>query len=477
MRTNPWVAWPAGTDPAALAARVRSAHESFLSGAPIGPVRSVVLESWRRSRSSGVDPARPRVQVDLGAADLAAYRAGHALAPLMPIVRGLLLDGTGADGLVVAVADHRGRLLWVEGDRGVRRAVERAGFVEGATWDEGAAGTNAPGVALAKDHAVQVFAAEHFAAAVQPWSCSAAPIHAPDGRVLGVLDITGGDIAAAPHALQLVRATVAAMESELAVRALRAATSRHAATARRPLRADAVQQPDDEATLVPTADPALRPDPASTARHMTKAPTATPPPPARLDVLGQAGAVLVLDPQSAADQHEELGLRHSEVLLLLAAHPEGLSAERLACELHERTLSGVTVRAEVSRLRRVVGPLLGPSRPYRLAAPLVTDADAVRVHLARGDVAAGVRAYRGPVLPRSTAPGVVRLREELDAEVRAAVEATDDVAAVLAWTCSAHGADDWSAWRRLTALAPPGSPAAARARAHLTLLERELGAG
>jgi hypothetical protein len=33
---------------------------------------------------------------------------------------------------------------------------------EGAGWGEGDAGTNAVGTALAVDHAVQVFAAEHF---------------------------------------------------------------------------------------------------------------------------------------------------------------------------------------------------------------------------------------------------------------------------------------------------------------------------
>src|SRR4051794_24362745 len=89
-------------------------------------------------------------------------------------------------------------------------------FVAGACWSEDVAGTNAPGTALAIDHAVQIFGSEHFRRPVQPWSCSAAPVHDPlSGVLLGAIDVTGGDHVASPHVLTLVRATVAAVESEL----------------------------------------------------------------------------------------------------------------------------------------------------------------------------------------------------------------------------------------------------------------------
>ena len=93
-----------------------------------------------------------------------------------------------------------------------------------------------------------------------------------------------------------------------------------------------------------------------------------------------------------------LSLRHAEILLLLARHPAGLSADELAVLLSEHELSDVTVRAEVSRLRRLVGPLLSESRPYRLTAPLRTDVDMVHALLDAGDVDAALTAYPGPVL-------------------------------------------------------------------------------
>jgi hypothetical protein len=66
----------------------------------------------------------------------------------------------------------------------------------------------------------------------------------------------------------------------------------------------------------------------------------------------------------------------------------------------------VTVRAELSRLRRLVGAHLLGSRPYRLTGPLETDLDQVRRLLARGAVGPALERYPGAVLPRSSAPGV-----------------------------------------------------------------------
>ena len=59
--------------------------------------------------------------------------------------------------------------------------------------------------------------------------------------------------------------------------------------------------------------------------------------------------------------------RHAAILrLLAAAGPEGMSAARLSRELFGDDEHRVTVRAEVSRLRRVVGALVATA-PYRVA--------------------------------------------------------------------------------------------------------------
>ena len=115
------------------------------------------------------------------------------------------------------VSDADGVLLWIHGHPGVRsEAADSMNFTEGALWSERGAGTNAVGVALASDHAVQVFAAEHFNEIVQRWTCSAAPVHDPDdGRLLGVIDLTGMLKTAHPCSLALAMTTAQAVESHL----------------------------------------------------------------------------------------------------------------------------------------------------------------------------------------------------------------------------------------------------------------------
>ena len=91
-------------------------------------------------------------------------------------------------------------------------------FVPGADWSERSAGTNAPGTALALGREIQIRGSEHFSRIVQPWSCTAAPVHDPDsGALLGAIDLTGGPQVASPQTLALVRATAVAVENHLAL--------------------------------------------------------------------------------------------------------------------------------------------------------------------------------------------------------------------------------------------------------------------
>ncbi|NNU27793.1 GAF domain-containing protein [Isoptericola sediminis] len=398
---------------------VRSAHDVFLDTGAVPPgLDPLVAASWRRSRSCGVDPDTPRTTSGLSPDELDAYRAAHPLHDLMPVVRDLVVDAARDDGLVVAVSDDAGRLLWVEGDLRTRGAAERVGFVAGAVWREENVGTNAPGTALATRRPVQVLGAEHFSRPVQQLNCAAAPIQDPDGRVLGVLDVTGGRAAGSHVALSLVRATVASLERELAARA---AGARDAAG---------------------DTHPALR-------------------------LLGTPA-------WWSPDGERRLSGRHAEILALLGAHPRGLTAEELAVLLHPGELSEVTVRAEISRLRRSAGSVVTGSRPYRLAAQVRSDVDAVRDLLAAGDVAGAVRAYTAPLLPRSFAPGVERMRDELAAEMRSAVLADGDPDVLDGWTRTDDGAEDVEAWQQLVARSDQGGPRWARARAHLAVVDAGL---
>ncbi|RYU14915.1 transcriptional regulator [Nocardioides iriomotensis] len=421
--------WSAPSGLLERARQLHAAHDEFLAtGRTTSGVRPLVEQSWRRALEGGHDPEAGSAPVPLVDDALRRHRDAHPLAPMMPVIRRLLVEDATDTGLLVGVSDAAGHLLWVEGQQRLRSAAESIHFVEGSLWSESAAGTNAPGTSLALDQPVQIFAAEHLSRQVTGWSCTAAPIHDPDtGAVLGALDVTGGDDVAAPRTLSIVRATVAAVESQLRVHRLMTPAGAVLATG-----------------------------------HDTAVPT--------LRVLG-GGAGVLETPRGPV----RLSLRHTELLLLLAAHPHGLTGEQLAVALDEHDLAPVTVRAEMSRLRGVLDPLRLLARPYRLDAPLRTDADHVKELLTRGMVGSAVAAYRGPLLPASDSPGVARLRDGLHEDLRAAVLGSRDPDALLRFGDTEHGRDDWHVWQAAAGLVDPMSSRWPGVQAHLDALERELG--
>ncbi|WP_185046418.1 helix-turn-helix domain-containing protein [Actinoplanes octamycinicus] len=405
MPVNPWLALTPGDDPAERIRQVGRAHERFINGAPADRMRSVVAESWARSAAwIGADSTAP---IDLCDDELEAYRAAHPLARVMPLFRDLL-GGLAEDGdHILAVCDAHGRLLWVEGNAGTLRGAASMNFVPGARWDEAHAGTNAPGTALAVDHALQIFATEHFSRPVQRWTCTAAPIHDPGtGRLLGAIDVTGGDHLANPHSLALVRATALAAEA------------------------------------------CLREPPRAAEGPMVTA-------------LGRDDALV-----TSGNIRTRLGRRHSELLILLTTHPEGRTADQLGFDLYGDDLNPVTVRAEMSRLRRILGPELLESRPYRLKRPIKTDITTMSDLLDQGRTHEALAHYPGPLLPGSDAPGIVRLRRLLDDRLRAAILTSADRRILQTWLTTPHGADDLELWEAYAALAPH-DPVAGRRVAEL----------
>jgi transcriptional regulator of acetoin/glycerol metabolism len=342
-------------------------------------VRPEILGSWRRSGAA--------VPLDVAEAPMADESDTAAVwkgSPLQVAVNRIEheLRRTAEDGdLVLAITDERTRILWTYGGRVMRRKAESVNFVPGGRWDDESVGTNALDLANRLQRPAMVFSAEHYAPIVHNWVCWAAPVHDPvTGRQLGVVDLsTTWD---RTHPIGLATARVLARLIETAM----------------PLSA-ANPMLDDQGGPVGL----------------------------QLRLLGNAEATL-------DGGRLLLNRRQTEILAVLALHPNGLSLDRLHALVygdHSVTLS--TLKAEVSHLRAALGGQLA-SRPYRLTLPVATDIADVLDALEHGDAAAAIASYGGDLLPGTESPALVELGEYVAVAMREALLANPEPSAVMRYS-------------------------------------------
>ena len=376
-----------GTDLSEHVRVLARVHDAVLAGGrpPMRP-RAVVARSWSRVLDLGLDASRANAREPLPLGEVERRRRGSPLSLVVDELRQVLVSVADASSFLMVVTDADGIVLWREGSTRVRLRADQLGFTEGARWTEATVGTNAIGTALAEAAPVQLFSAEHFEQAQHPWYCTAAPIHHPvTGELLGVVDVSGPALTLHPVIGALVETAVKLAESHLwrhheqRLERLRQSARGVLAGVRGPLllvddhgwvahqsgiaARDRIEMPrSDRLVAVPglglcTPERVgegwlIRPHEAGSAIA------------AELDLTDPP----VLRLRSAAEPwRTALTRRNADVLVLLrGAGRPGMTAAQLSTALFGDDQHCVTVRAEVSRLRRAIGGLV-TTNPYRLA--------------------------------------------------------------------------------------------------------------
>ncbi|WP_308013890.1 GAF domain-containing protein [Streptantibioticus parmotrematis] len=400
------------------------AASSGQGGAP----RPLIGESWHRTLRSGLDPDRRNRPSYLPLDELEGLRRNTRLREMLPTLRDGLSALSDADSHLMLVCDTEGRVLWRDGSRSMRRSADRLELVEGTGWLEEVAGTNGIGTTLVARKPILVHASEHFVRAYHGLSCAAAPLHDPcDGRLLGVVNVTSPADCRPSAMFALVTAVAKVAEGELRARHWQSVGRLRSVAApvlaRTGGRAIAVDRDGWTAAvtgMAPVDRIALPERPAAGEMWLPAfGRCALEPLPGgwlvRVDPGGErepvaAGRVVVdlSHPRSwsvtvcgaVGQWSQNLSPRHAELLLALALRREGSTAAQLAADLFGDATRTVTVRAELSRLRRTLAGVLA-HRPYRFA-------DETEVQLRRP-------ADPLDLLPFSTAPVVLRERHRADA--------------------------------------------------------------
>ncbi|MGW4329302.1 GAF domain-containing protein [Nocardia sp. NPDC004573] len=98
-------------------------------------------------------------------------------------------------------------MLSVHGGAEQVAAAAAIGLRAGDDLSERRIGTNAVGLVVRTGRAAWIHGPEHFLHRMHQLTGAAAPVHDPDGRLVGVLMIAGGVRVAKPEILALVKAT------------------------------------------------------------------------------------------------------------------------------------------------------------------------------------------------------------------------------------------------------------------------------
>ena len=178
--------------------------------------RMLIESSWTRSTHYGLRGHESQDLHALPVTDLRLLREQHQelmqhAAPVMEALHQQIID---TESMVV-LTDAQGVVLHSLGDDSFAQRASQVALRPGVNWSEAQKGTNAIGTAIFEKQPVVVHADQHFLHANRGLTCSASPIFAPAGDLLGVLDVTGDYRGFHKHTMGLVRMSAQMIENTL----------------------------------------------------------------------------------------------------------------------------------------------------------------------------------------------------------------------------------------------------------------------
>ncbi|WP_398500426.1 helix-turn-helix domain-containing protein [Variovorax sp.] len=194
-----------------------------LRAPPGSRIEPWIARSWQRCIEAGQQPQQ-RVSfepVGRSAQRAVAERNRALVSAARPVIERLsraIADTryfavlTDAEGIVVDVG------LLPDGTDDASRYARNIARI-GVDLSERAIGTSAIGTALAEQESVWLHGGEHFFDDTSVYSCAGAPLFGPQGDCIGMLDLTGVQVAERPELRHLATLSARSIENALVLRA------------------------------------------------------------------------------------------------------------------------------------------------------------------------------------------------------------------------------------------------------------------
>lgn len=182
-------------------------------------IREVIYNSWQRCKKFNVDPYNGRGEIRNGSFLKRLRKANKVLIEIAEPFMRELAKIVKESNFVVVLTDQQGMIMETAGEGEIYKEAEKLNFLPGANWSEEQVGTNAIGTALKIDKTLQVIGSEHYCKTHHAWTCSAAPIHDQNGKIIGILNMSGYYKNAHLHTLGMVDAAAKSIEYQFSLAA------------------------------------------------------------------------------------------------------------------------------------------------------------------------------------------------------------------------------------------------------------------
>lgn len=159
---------------------------------PASQQDNLFYQSWARCmKQHGLDPSRPSPARILPSSQVREHQ--QRMDGFLRVARAGMEDmyRRVADmGYMLLLTDADGVTVDYIGNPASEQQLKAAGLYLGADWNEAHAGTCGVGTCLVEQKTITCHQTEHFDATHIALTCTSSPLFAPDGNLLGVLDVS-----------------------------------------------------------------------------------------------------------------------------------------------------------------------------------------------------------------------------------------------------------------------------------------------